>query len=219
MAIRTMQYKGLNLIEYRKCHENPSAGVLIVERPIGRRSRLNEIGTVALDARDTAFQDIFREYYPLVYRVALRSTSNPAEAEDIAQEVFARLFRHWPKLRIRISLSAWLTRTAINLAFNNHRGRRRLFSLRERLKGLAPESAPSPEERLLAGEERRTAQSALAKLRPRDRDILVARYSGLNYREVAEVVGVKAGSVGTLLTRAEGRFQREYEGLTEGDRR
>ena len=178
---------------------------------------MDEIGTIALDTRDAAFQDIFCEYYPLVYRVALRSTSNPAEAEDIAQEVFARLFRHWPKLHIRISLSAWLTRTTLNLSLNSGRGRQRLFGLRERLKGLAPESAPSPEEKLLAGEERQAARSALAKLQPRERVILIARHSGLSYQEVAEVVGVKKTSIGTLLIRAEKRFQQEYEGSMEGE--
>ena len=178
---------------------------------------MDEIGTLALSAQDAAFQDIFREYYPLVYRVALRSTSNPTEAEDVAQEVFARLFRHWPRLHIRISLSSWLARTTLNLAFNSRRGRQRLFGLRKRLKGLASESATSPEEKLLADEERHAARSALAKLRPRDRAILVARYSGLSYQEVAEVVGVKKASVGTLLIRAERRFQQEYEGLWEGE--
>lgn len=180
---------------------------------------MEDIGAIVLDAGDAAFQDIFREYYPFVYRIALRSASNPAEAEDIAQEAFARLFRHWPRLRIRVSLSAWLAKTTLNLAFNNRRGRQRLFNLRERLKGLAPESAPSPEEKLLAGEERRAARNALLKLGPRERDILVARYSGLSYQEVAEVVGVKKASIGTLLVRAERRFQQAYEGLTEGEQR
>ncbi len=178
---------------------------------------MEEIGALVLDTGDAAFQDIFREYYPFVYRLALRSTSNPAEAEDVTQEAFARLLQHWPRLRIRISLSAWLARTTLNLAFNSGRGRRRLLNLRERLRGLAPESEASPEEVLLVNEERLAAQHVLLQLRARDRDILVARYSGLSYQEISEVVGVKKASIGTLLVRAEKRFQQAYERMAEGE--
>ena len=41
---------------------------------------------------------------------------------------------------------------------------------------------------------------------PRDREILLMRYSGFSYREIAEAVGVAASSIGTLLSRAERRF-------------
>ena len=77
----------------------------------------------SLDANEVAFQDIFMQFYPLVYSVALRATADPIEAEDVAQEVCLRLFRRGPALVIKTSLSAWLTRVALNLSFNSRRSR------------------------------------------------------------------------------------------------
>ena len=62
-------------------------------------------------------------------------------------------------------------------------------------------------------------RTALAKLAPRDREILLMREEGFRYAEIAEVVGVAPSSVGTLLARALGRFSsvyREGNGREEG---
>ena len=59
-------------------------------------------------------------------------------------------------------------------------------------------------------------QRVLAQMKPRSAQILILRYSGLSYAEIAEAVGVAAGSVGTLLARAEEEFEERYR-TAEGD--
>lgn len=171
----------------------------------------------SLDANEVAFQDIFMQFYPLVYSVALRATADPIEAEDVAQEVFLRLFRRWPALVIKTSLSAWLTRVALNLSFNSRRSRNRRKSLAEKLGAVKLVDSASAEEESADREERRLARAALLRMRSRDRSCLVARHSGLSYQEVAEVLGVRTGSVGTMLSRAEERFRKEFSEISKGE--
>jgi DNA-directed RNA polymerase specialized sigma24 family protein len=54
-------------------------------------------------------------------------------------------------------------------------------------------------------------RQTLARLEPRDRTVLLLRYSGFSYAEIANAVGVKPGSVGTTLARAQQRFKDAYE--------
>jgi RNA polymerase sigma-70 factor (ECF subfamily) len=67
-----------------------------------------------------------------------------------------------------------------------------------------------PEEAVLREEERDAVLRVLGCMRPREAQVLLLRYAGLSYREVAEVLGVAPGSVGTLLARAEAAFERAY---------
>jgi RNA polymerase sigma-70 factor (ECF subfamily) len=58
-------------------------------------------------------------------------------------------------------------------------------------------------------ERRREVRAALARLNPKQASVLVLRYSGLSYAEVAEALGVRVGQVGTLLRRAEAALKKE----------
>jgi RNA polymerase sigma factor (sigma-70 family) len=71
---------------------------------------------------------------------------------------------------------------------------------------VRPSEPESPETSLERREARERARDALAGLAPRDREILLMRYSGFSYKEIAAAVDVEATSIGTLLARAERRF-------------
>jgi len=138
----------------------------------------------------------------------------------VAQQVFLRLYRRPPKA-CGTSLGAWLHRVALNLGYNTLRSRRR----QERYEGiihlLSQEMDPKPLEReseiRIAQEEmKRQVRATLARLKKRQAAILVLRYSGKSYREIAEVLKVSPSSVGTLLARAERAFREVYEGGNGG---
>ena len=63
---------------------------------------------------------------------------------------------------------------------------------------------------MLREERRARVQAVLQGLKPRDAQLLLLRSDGLAYRDLAEAVGVSASSVGTMLARAEGEFERRY---------
>ena len=152
------------------------------------------------------FDATFEEHYPGLVRYCHRLTGDQDVAEDMAQESLLRLFDHGvsgPSGGIR----AWLFKTATHLI----RDRYRVDSNRQRLLAanpVRPSESETPERSLERSENRARARAALEGMSPRDREILLMRYSGFSYREIAEAVGVATTSVGTLLARAERRFER-----------
>ncbi len=168
-----------------------------------------------------AFEMLFARHWRRVYGVLFRLMGSREEAEDLAQELFVRLYRNPPDLREHPSLAPWLYRVATNLGYNTLRKENRESRRQERMQRLSDAEeaaglhASDPESASLAEEERRTVRRALAKLSEREQACLVLRHSGLSYAEVAAALEVQPGSVGTLLARAEERFRRVYEGLQE----
>ena len=63
---------------------------------------------------------------------------------------------------------------------------------------------------MLRQERRERVRTVLGAMKPRDAELLLLRSSGMSYREVAQALGIQAGSVGTLLARAEREFERRY---------
>ena len=100
-------------------------------------------------------------------------------------------------------------RVALNRGYNLLRGERRERARAERL-AEAP-AQPDPHAELVRAEERARVRAALARLPERQGKLLLLRYAGLSYAEIAAVVEVAPGSVGTLLARAERAFLTEYK--------
>src|SRR5438876_6685780 len=84
---------------------------------------------------DESFEAVFTRYYPLVYALAYRCTGRSDEADDIAQEVFLRLYRVPPQATSEGELRAWLCRVATNLSLNALRTQQRRTHHEERAAG------------------------------------------------------------------------------------
>jgi len=150
------------------------------------------------------FDATFDQHYPPLVRYCQRLTGDRDLAEDVAQESMVRLFDHQvtgPGPGIR----AWLFKTATHLVRDRYRVSQNRLRLLEQHPVL-PSEPDSPERSLEREETKARAREALDALAPRDREILLMRYSGFSYKEIAEAIEVAATSVGTLLARAEGRF-------------
>jgi len=165
------------------------------------------------------FDALFLAHYAEIYRLLYRIVGAREEAEDLAQEAFLRLHRS-PHLwasgeQHEHNVRAWLFRVATNLAYNALRHERRSQARQERLADNAAGNgaAPDPIEAALQMDARTTVRQALAALPARQGQLLVLRYAGLSYRELAVAVAVAPGSVGTLLARAETAFERAYRAL------
>jgi DNA-directed RNA polymerase specialized sigma24 family protein len=83
---------------------------------------------------------------------------------------------------------------------------------REEVAGGDVHAAPPPDalEAMLREERRLRVRDVLSALKPRDAQLLLLRSSGLAYKELARTLGVEAGSVGTMLARAEAEFERKF---------
>jgi RNA polymerase sigma-70 factor, ECF subfamily len=158
---------------------------------------------------DAAFETLFLRHYARVFRVLRNLVEEHQQAEDLAQETFLALFQHPPRLDAGTALPAWLCRVAINRGYNALRSGRRA---RQRLERAAePEAHVDPDAELLRSEERSKVRTTLASLPERQAKLLLLRHAGLSYAEVAAVLDVAPGSIGTLLVRAERAFLQLYE--------
>ena len=160
-------------------------------------------------------QQLYRELYGKLTRQAAFILGDPVAAEDVAQEAFVRLYR--TGLSQIDNPAGWLTKVTNNLCFDFLRSegsrRRREEKYAKPADLLANSAISSTENEVMGKEEVRLVQKALGKLQPRDRMVLVMKFSGYSYDEIAASVELNKSSVGTVLARARERFKREYEGL------
>jgi RNA polymerase sigma-70 factor (ECF subfamily) len=159
------------------------------------------------------FERLFLEEYPKVVAIAYRVLADRPAAEDVAQEVFLRFHRRLSPDSERAT--GWLHAAAVHSALNVIRGERRRAQ-RETAHALDPARPPvaNPERLVEEAEGRREVRRALARLPQRTASLLMLRYSGLSYAEVATALGMKVGNVGTLLRRAEEALRKEVNRAT-----
>lgn len=202
----------------RSAREEPQERVVVGTVAAGRLAPRGGPREGANTVEGPGFEALFAAHYGTVHGILYRLVGD--QADDLAQEAFWRLYQAWPEAAAT-NARAWLCRVALNLGYNALRSARR----RERYEALfqrwreqdADRADPAAE----AGrtDEAALVRAALARLRPREAQLLAMRAQGLTYREIAAVLGVAPGSVGTLLCRAEEAFRRAYapaEGRTPG---
>lgn len=160
-----------------------------------------------------AFEEIVAAYERIVYRVALRMLSSPEDAQDIAQEVFFKLYRNLRKLEDDQHVRAYLYRVTINACQD---------ALRKRLDWaeLAPEfpSAGADPERQTSLEQRKQIlASALEGLGVKERAALVLReIEGLSTEQVARILGSTEVTVRSQVSVAQAKLRRIVERLIKG---
>jgi RNA polymerase sigma-70 factor (ECF subfamily) len=163
-----------------------------------------------------AFAEVYREYESTVYNLALRMAGDPFDAADLTQDAFLRIHRHLGKFRGRSSLKTWIFRVALNHC-RSRLGRRRLptRSLEPEEGELAPQIPDprrTPEERALARDEGRRVAAALARIPIQFREAVVLRdLQELTYEEIAEVLGVRIGTVRSRIARGRRRLREVLE--------
>jgi RNA polymerase sigma factor (sigma-70 family) len=158
------------------------------------------------------FQRLFREHYPSVARKLYALTGDYAAAEDLAQEVFLRLYRSPPD-RLE-AVGAWLHRVLTRVGYDYLRQRSSSKVLLEketaRVAAWSEGFAPSGETEIIREWEKNVVRRVLHKLSDRDRTALLLREEGYSYEEIAHRLEVNPKIVGTLLARAEERLKKKY---------
>lgn len=161
----------------------------------------NTQDAIPVEAMD--LESIFAAHYDRVARTIAFVIGDGGRAEELAVEVFLR----WPR-RKHSNWEAWIYRTAVNLAIDELRKQAR----RRRFDGVLAVfvSPQTPEEIHHSNQERDRVRSVLARMQPRDAELLILRAQGFSYQELAAALALKPGSVGTLLSRAGETFRKEY---------
>ncbi|MBQ9372715.1 MAG: sigma-70 family RNA polymerase sigma factor [Thermoguttaceae bacterium] len=181
-----------------------------------------------------AFEELMARNQSRVRAFLLRLVGSDQLAEDLAQEVFMRVYKHRATYRHEARFSTWLYRVAHNVAYNALRSKSRrpeaLFS------GAAPtenetnvdgfeenvmaKTSASPTRQIAKIELQQVVRQAVDNLAPRQREaIVLSRFEGMSYQEIADVMNMTIQAVKSLLSRARVNLKEALEPyVTEGKR-
>ena len=147
--------------------------------------------------REAAFEVLVRRHAPRVHRIAA-GTVGPGAADDVVQEVFVSVYRNLARFRGEAQFTTWLHRVTLNACH-------RALAARQHLPLEEVPEPPAPHSPVRAGEQadlRERLAWAMRQLPPEQRDAVTLReLSGLDYAEIAEVLGVELGTVKSRLNR------------------
>jgi RNA polymerase sigma-70 factor (ECF subfamily) len=155
-----------------------------------------------------AFRDLFDEHVRSVYNHAFRLTGNWSAAEEVVSLTFLEAWRLRDRVDVSVdggSLRPWLLGIATNVARNVRRAARRHDVALARLpkEDVVPDFAEEVAARINDRERLALVRMALEALRKPEREVLaLCVWSGLDYAEAAEALGVPVGTVRSRLSRA-----------------
>ena len=147
---------------------------------------------------------VFEWFYQPVHRYVRSIIGSEADAEDLAQEAFLRLYTSLQNENRIGNVRSWIFRVAHNLAIDYLRRISHQEHATPEVWQLSEEQldmAANAEQRLLEQEQRQRLRRAIIRLSPQERYCLELRAEGLGYREIAEVLGISISSVNTFLGR------------------
>jgi RNA polymerase sigma-70 factor (ECF subfamily) len=176
--------------------------------------------TRAQEGDRTAFDDLYLRYYRRLYRFCLRRLHDGHEAEDIAQEAFARAWRALPTFGGDRRFYPWLSVIASHLCTDVLRRRNRSTPVAEFHQGNVATTDDGGEEAVIAAVDCALVAKAFQRLSERHQRILTLREgSGWSYQRIADHEGVGITAIETLLWRARQALKREFASLAGADSR
>ena len=174
----------------------------------------------------SAFQAIVERHRSMVYRVAYQFAGNHHDAEDIAQDVFIKVYRSLDRFRQDAQLTSWMYRIVMNACIDHRRRQRSAIAApfgdeAEQRMLNTPEGTPGPEERAYAGELGQVLESEIGRLPSGQRVVFVMRHhQGMKLCEIADALGLAEGTVKRQLHAAVHRLRQALAqaNVTAGER-
>lgn len=149
---------------------------------------------------------LYEEHYAGLFRHLILSGSTAAEADDLIQEGFLRLFRHLGSGHPVDNPRWWLVKVMHNLRIDDIRKRKREFALDQpELTSMIEQmrtTGPDAEAEIIAREEQVRVEKAISRLAPRQYQYLLLRAEGLKLREIAEMFRVTVQTVSESCAKA-----------------
>ncbi len=157
------------------------------------------------------FEAVYDEFHHRIQRY-LDRLAGPTEAEDLAQEVFAKVSQALPQFRGDSSLSTWMYRIATNTAYDRLRRRSSQWPGEVSIDHVAPveDRSPGVEERFVRREMGTCIEQYVDRLPASYRAVVIlSEHEGLTNREIADALGVSLDTVKIRLHRARARLRKD----------
>ncbi len=193
------------------------------ERPVGTEGEDLRLTEALREGLEQAYEELLARFQQPVYTLALRLLNDQAEASDVVQEVFLKVFRNIASFRGQSTLKTWIYRITVNEA---HNARRWFFRHRRKeveldhgpeetrnWKEIIADSSRSPFDVTLDREQHVMIEAALDRINPIFREAVVLRdIADLSYEEIAEILGVSLGTVKSRILRGREALREELAG-------
>lgn len=162
--------------------------------------------------------EIFDRYSSRIYNFAYRFLRNSEAAEDATQEVFVKMLKHANQFHGDAKLSTWLFSITANWCRDYLRkSDNKAKEAEEVLYSIPAPSELAPDRNLERRQDEQMIQKALSALTPEQREaILLSRYQGLSYAEIAQISGCSEGAVKTRVFRAMETLKKALAGDVRG---
>ncbi len=170
---------------------------------------------------EAAFRKIVDTYQDSIYSLCSQYLGNHQDAEEIAQDVFIKLYKNAENYEPRAKLSTFLYRIAVNLSLNRIRDRKRkrlvsLDFLRTAKGGMESRSEDRPDVILEREEKAGVVQKAIDSLPDKQRTaVILKRYHHLSYKEIAGVMHCSVAAVESRLFRARQSLQEKLSEFSQ----
>ena len=175
--------------------------------PVKSEKKSAQRQVIQVGKQKIAFDDLYMQYYARVLAYLRFRVGSSEAAEDLVSQVFERALTHMADLQSPGAVGAWLFRIARNCASDYFRRQRPAASLDTLVDSCHPREC-SPEETLVAQEERMSLLTQLNRLSEREREVIGLKFVAcLQNREIARVLNMPEGTVGSLLHRTLARLR------------
>jgi RNA polymerase sigma-70 factor, ECF subfamily len=175
----------------------------------------NEITELVLRARNgdrAAYGELVERFQPTVYAVALARLRNPAEAQELAQEVFLHGMKKLPQLREVQAFPGWLRQITVRMAINRLTRRGPLRKVESEFLDNAEASGVGPLDSLVKAEQAAELYRGLERLKPVDRATLMAFYiRGRSLKQMSREFETPVGTIKRRLHIARKRLKTALE--------
>ena len=161
---------------------------------------------------DNSFDTVYRSLFPTIFRVAYRIVGDQGLAEDLCHEAFIKYLERPKQLPDIDQTKYWLIRVVKNISLNYEKRKLRERVAYEKLKKISPTFAESADFAIFRKETKNTVQRMLSMLPYQLRIVLILKeYSGLTYKEIGKVLGIREGNVKVRVFRAREKLVKIFE--------
>lgn len=169
----------------------------------------NSEASAPCDRLEEEITALFDEFRDRLLRYLLNFGLGIPDAEEVIQDIFLSLFRHFLRRKSCEHPRGWLFRVAHNLALKRRQRNRPEGAMVDAFgEDSVADPAPTAEEQLIFRQTQQRLLAVLDALSEQDRNCLTLRAEGLRYREIAEILDMSLGAVSLSLTRSLSRLAR-----------